>query len=210
MNLTIAANRADSALLSSLPEPVLGGGLCVASGTTTVRGSILAYSSNAGDLYGPVEDGGYNICSDGTAGFSAQGSLNQADPLLLALTNNGGPTATMALQAGSPALDAIPSGFPPTDQRGVAWPQGPAADIGAFEADDVPGAIPPLLTVARSATEFIITWDAEAGRTYRVLASSDRNVWAPVATNSTVTAGPAQWAGLIATGRCHFYRVVSP
>ena len=210
VNLTIAANRVDSSAPPSPPGPAQGGGLCVASGTTTVRGSILAYSSNAGDVYGPVEDGGYNICSDGSANFYAEGSLNQADPLLSVLADNGGLTATMALQAGSPALDAIPSGFPPTDQRGVARPQGPAADMGAFEAESVSGATPPLLTVARPATEFIITWDAEAGRTYRVLASSDLKVWTPVGTNSTVAAGPAQWVGPIATDRGHFYRVVSP
>jgi len=55
--------------------------------------------------------------------------------MLSALSENGGPTPTMALLAGSPARDAIPSGFPPTDQRGVIRPQGPAADIGAVEAD---------------------------------------------------------------------------
>lgn len=56
------------------------------------------------------------------------------DPLLGSLTNNGGPTATHALLAGSPALDAGTSeGCPTTDQRGVARPQGPACDMGSFE-----------------------------------------------------------------------------
>src|SRR5262245_17207002 len=41
----------------------------------------------------------------------------------------------MSLLVGSPARDAISTGFPGMDQRGVARPQGPAADIGAFEAD---------------------------------------------------------------------------
>jgi hypothetical protein len=58
------------------------------------------------------------------------------------LANNGGPTKTVALLRGSPALNAIPKGENgcatatdriATDQRGVARPQGPACDIGAFE-----------------------------------------------------------------------------
>jgi hypothetical protein len=57
------------------------------------------------------------------------------------LADNGGPTPTVALLPGSPALDAIPAsscldadGNPLlTDQRGVARPQGPACDTGAFE-----------------------------------------------------------------------------
>jgi hypothetical protein len=116
-----------------------------------VRNSIIANSENGGDVWGVVTDGGYNICSDGTANFSAVGSLNQSDPMLAALSNNGGPTATMSLLAGSPARDAIPSGFPPLDQRGVSRPQGPAADIGAVEADFI-SAAPAIITQPAGAT----------------------------------------------------------
>jgi parallel beta-helix repeat protein len=51
------------------------------------------------------------------------------------LKNNGGPTKTRALPNNSPALDAAPddAGCPATDQRGVARPQGPLCDIGAYE-----------------------------------------------------------------------------
>jgi predicted outer membrane repeat protein len=52
------------------------------------------------------------------------------DPRLLAPANNGGPTRTMALQAGSPAINAG-SGCPAADQRGA--PRAGACDIGAFE-----------------------------------------------------------------------------
>ena len=59
------------------------------------------------------------------------------DPLLDVLADNGGPTHTRALLAGSPALNAVPTGdcHVAEDQRGVARPQGPACDIGAFESD---------------------------------------------------------------------------
>jgi len=44
------------------------------------------------------------------------------DPKLGQLLDNGGPTLTMGLMPGSSAIDQIPSGCPPTDQRGVARP----------------------------------------------------------------------------------------
>lgn len=65
-----------------------------------------------------------------------------ADPLLGPLQDNGGPTWTHALLAGSPAIDAgsNPGGLD-FDQRGIGYPRvaGASADIGAFEmpsADD--------------------------------------------------------------------------
>jgi len=53
------------------------------------------------------------------------------DPLLDPLSTNGGATETMALQAGSPAIDAGGAGCLPTDQRGAA--RVGTCDIGAFE-----------------------------------------------------------------------------
>ncbi|MEN8260894.1 MAG: choice-of-anchor Q domain-containing protein, partial [Pseudomonadota bacterium] len=59
------------------------------------------------------------------------------DILDTTLQNNGGPTETHALVAGSPAIDAVPLAncTLSTDQRGVARPQGAACDIGAFELE---------------------------------------------------------------------------
>jgi hypothetical protein len=55
-----------------------------------------------------------------------------ADAQLAALADNGGPTATMALPASSPAVDAGgATGAPGTDQRGL--PRVGMVDIGAFE-----------------------------------------------------------------------------
>ncbi len=66
--------------------------------------------------------------------------MPSTDPLLdTGLKNNGGPTQTIALLTGSPAIDAIPQGTNgcgtsiPTDQRGVNRPQGTGCDIGAYE-----------------------------------------------------------------------------
>jgi predicted outer membrane repeat protein len=55
-----------------------------------------------------------------------------ADPLLLGLASNGGPTQTMALQAGSPAINyAVASKCPAFDQRGFVRQD--SCDIGPFE-----------------------------------------------------------------------------
>ena len=87
---------------------------------------------------------GYNLSSDGTCNFNARGDLNNHDPLLGPLQNNGGPTQTMALLPGSPAIDAgNPSGCTDgqghllkTDQRGMPRPDREdivGCDMGAYE-----------------------------------------------------------------------------
>lgn len=66
-----------------------------------------------------------------------------ADPLLVALADNGGETDTVALSAGSPAIDAGDAALClPTDQRGYARPVGAGCDIGAFEFGAGPPATP--------------------------------------------------------------------
>ncbi len=66
------------------------------------------------------------------------------DPLLLSLADNGGPTWTMALAPGSPAINAgNNSANLEFDQRGAGFPRvfGPAADIGAYELQSTPNVI---------------------------------------------------------------------
>ncbi len=66
------------------------------------------------------------------------------DPLLGPLQDNGGPSRTMALLPGSPAIDTgFTSQCTPKDQRGVTRPQGSGCDVGAFEV----GVNPPAGTI---------------------------------------------------------------
>lgn len=66
-----------------------------------------------------------------------------ADPRLGRLVDNGGPTKTHALFAGSSALGSGTSaGAPATDQRGVARPQGTGVDRGAVEMEGIPEPTP--------------------------------------------------------------------
>src|SRR5439155_306374 len=71
-----------------------------------------------------------------SAGAGCAGSdLLNPNPLLAPLGNYGGPTATMALLPGSPAVDAgANANAPATDQRGFARVVHGIIDIGAFES----------------------------------------------------------------------------
>jgi hypothetical protein len=68
-------------------------------------------------------------------GFTSQPTdKKDIAPKLGALAANGGPTRTLALLPGSPALNQIPAPCAvTTDQRGIHRPQGPKCDIGSFE-----------------------------------------------------------------------------
>ncbi|MBK9442208.1 MAG: hypothetical protein IPN53_13245 [Comamonadaceae bacterium] len=57
-----------------------------------------------------------------------------ATPLLTALADNGGPTRSMVLLTGSPALSAAVAPCAATDQRSTTRPQGNGCDSGAFES----------------------------------------------------------------------------
>jgi hypothetical protein len=127
-----------------------GGGISSYS-TLTMSNSIIANSLSGGDclLYIAITDSGGNI-ADGNCHFTAASSRNNTDPKLdpNGLQNNGGPTKTIALLPGSPAIDAAVSCPPPaTDQRGIARPQGSGCDIGAYEvaADQTPPQITPTV-----------------------------------------------------------------
>jgi hypothetical protein len=81
---------------------------------------------------------------DNTCNFNGPGDLSNTDPRLGPLQDNGGPTQTMALLPGSPAIDAgNPHGcrddsrhLLKTDQRGKPRPDKEdtgGCDIGAYE-----------------------------------------------------------------------------
>ena len=104
------------------------------------QNSVLAYNTSGGNCYGTVGSLGYNVSSDTTCAFSGPGEEKNIDPNLGALQNNGGPTQTMALPTGSPAINAgNPNGCTDgsgnrlqTDQRGSARPSTGPCDIGAY------------------------------------------------------------------------------
>jgi hypothetical protein len=140
-NSTIAANTAQlgGAGIMSLP-----GGTPAAPVPITLVSSIVAKNATAGvpdDVYVPST---YTLTIAGTndlvmaasANITLPGGTLSADPLLGPLANNGGPTLTMGLLAGSPALGvgSNPNDYT-YDQRGPGFPRtvGGLTDIGAFQ-----------------------------------------------------------------------------
>ena len=105
------------------------------SALATIFAHNFASTTEPENISGSLNDQGFNISSDSSPLFSSFGtSRGNADPMLGPLADNGGPTLTMALRPGSPAIDGIVrSSWPPFDQRGFHRPAGGHADIGAFE-----------------------------------------------------------------------------
>jgi len=110
----------------------------------TFQNSIVANSSSLGNCIGTMTSKGYNLSSDTTCNFSGPGDLNNTNPRLGTLGNYGGPTQTIPLLSGSPAIDAgNPNGCADgnghllkTDQRGAPRPDKEdtgGCDMGAFE-----------------------------------------------------------------------------
>ncbi len=208
--------------------PALGG----VYGTCNLTNCTIAWnvgSGGAGGTGGPGGSGPYPGApgSDGTTGAAWGGtacsilpntlivSNNPAgndsfpDPKLGPLTNNGGPTLSMALLPGSPAIDAGNSALAPTsDQRGFPRPAGLAADIGAYEY----GSVMPTIAISLSgATNLTILTSGNAGQFCRLLSSPDMSSWVPLATNTIGSDGTVLFNDTFTPGRtCRFYRLMMP
>jgi hypothetical protein len=192
INCTIAANKAvsgggiannsvllmaDSTVASNTVAGGDGGGIITASagGAQLSLLNTIVYNPNSGavtknevlgtitqaqgDLFGP---GPVVVAPGGDHGSSKFGF----NPLLGPLQNNGGPTATMALLPGSPAIGAgvstslIPGlSVPTTDQRGAPRPAG-SIDMGAYQV------LPPT---------FNAPWQALGGSVTQLTAATDPN-----------------------------------
>jgi CSLREA domain-containing protein len=153
-NATVSGNTADvlGGGISNLGSATLNNSTVVTNTLTGVDndGQLVFMNSlianNAGpDCQGTLTSRGFNLIRivDGcTFDGDTSGDLLNMDPALGPLADNGGPTFTHALLAGSAALDAANPTTPgspdpaceATDQRGVTRPQGPRCDIGAYEA----------------------------------------------------------------------------
>ena len=171
-NSTFSGNIARRSLLGSLAGGILNGGLFQSSGTLSINNSTLsgnvAHGGKGGGIFnvkgsivvlqnsivanntggncsGTLTSHGYNLSSDATCDFDSAGDLNDIEPKLGSLRNNGGPTQTMAESLESPTVDAgNPKGCTDsqghlltTDQRGAPRPgkhkRDQRCDMGAFE-----------------------------------------------------------------------------
>jgi CSLREA domain-containing protein len=165
INCTIAGNSGQ------------GGG--ISAQNVTLNNTIVANNGDGGDIRARVS--GHNNLVDDAASAGAfggvltdgvGGNVVGVPAKLGPLADNGGPTQTMALLPGSPALFGgnnalVPSGIT-TDQRGAQRIKGAAVDIGAFDAG------PSIITVTsladsnaagtlRSAINYVNDIDPQGG-----------------------------------------------
>ena len=136
-NVTLANNRVISGT---------GGNIYNNNSILNLKNTIVAHGmiisgtvdNNCAGNPGPnITSQGYNLDSGNTCGLSATGDIVNTNPLLdSALADNGGSTPTLALLAGSPAINkGTCTGAPSTDQRGYPRPDpiSHQCDIGAYE-----------------------------------------------------------------------------
>lgn len=171
---TRAAGGGVTAFEASITGTTLTGNSATSSGlafganldafmTTVVRDSIVSSPLGEADSCNgtiQIDSGGFNLDEDGSCEFDAGSDLNGVpsglDPVL---RDNGGPTPTHALLAGSIAIDRGNSFGAGVDQRGLPRPSdfpaisnkegGDGSDVGAFELQVPPdaGAPPPPILV---------------------------------------------------------------
>jgi hypothetical protein len=207
LGCTVAGNNGDST----------GGGVSALFGigvtNTIIAGNTAVF---ARDVQGGVTSGGYNIVGSliGSGGWATNDQLN-VNPLLGPLQYNGGPTPTMALLPGSPAIDQGRRFALTTDQRGAPRPfdffsianaaGGDGSDIGAFELS------PPVLAISLSGTNIVLSWST-LGTGFRLQSAAGlaaSNQWSSV-TNTPLAAGDQLYVTNDANAPRSFYRLINP
>jgi hypothetical protein len=127
-NVTIVRNRAAS----------VGGGFA-GTGSITFSNSLIALNHAGtmgadGNCSATVTSAGHNLRGTNgmeCIGFTGTGDIVRANPKVAKLAANGGPTKTVALKRGSPAIGKGGNDSEKRDPRGVKRDAHP--DIGAFE-----------------------------------------------------------------------------
>ena len=175
---------------------------------TTIQTSIIAGNSFA-DCYftaGNNTSKGNNIF--GGSGWCPTISSDRiiSDPKLSKLINQ----SYFALQASSPAIDAIDpndpnTACPATDQRGIARPVGPKCDTGAFEytAPGSPASLLPLSTASQS------VWFNTALPNLFVVQALDSNGSPVPGVTITFTAPPSGASGTFAGSQSNTTQVLT-
>ena len=187
-------------------------------GDTILAGNAISSGGNGPDCEGTIFSSDYNLIQNTSGatitGITTHNILGQ-NPLLGPLQNNGGPTFTLALLPGSPAIDKGKSFGAATDQRGrpriYDFPAtanavgGDGSDIGAFELT------PPVLTIAQAGKNVLVSWPAtEIGYTLESKNSPSASVlWNTVPGSPAIVAARFTVTNTPSTGG-NFYRLRSP
>ena len=133
---TTAAGRGGG-FMNDGPGAVVADSCIIASNTATLDGAAYGEVDNHGSGTILITN---SLVMGGTYAWSLPitggNNITGQDPKLSPPANNGGPTPTMALMAGSPCIDRGSNDLGlPYDQRGPGYARvfGAAADIGAYE-----------------------------------------------------------------------------
>ena len=169
-----------------------------AAGAVKLSGSILSGGTNVAPNAMPnalgVTDAGYNISSDASLARAYTNTLINSNAVLdSGLANYGGPAVgppnidnpplflTLAVVAGSPAIDFIPGvpglSFPATDELGN--PRGSPSTAGAYEFDPI--------AIDTNALSFSITFDSPAAPASNVLTYAGGTVTMSVTADASTT-----------------------
>lgn len=135
----VHSNSGTSYIYNSTITGNSGAGVTINNGqvqiaSTIVSGNTVDIRRNAGSL-----SASRNVIGTVQGGINGTNEENffGIDPMLGPLADNGGPTLTRAILAGSPAIDAGSNSLGlTTDQRGAGFARvtGAGADIGAYES----------------------------------------------------------------------------
>jgi hypothetical protein len=199
-NDTIAGNSLTPAGVST------GAGIAGASSVTAINtivsGNTGAATTLTNDCDAAVHSSNHSLEFGTGCGFD----LASGDPILERLANYGGSVLTMALGAGSAALNAgDTTACPATDERSFPRPDvaGTACDVGAYESGGPPSA---SIVAPANGAVFVVgqvvpaSYSCTAG-TDGILSVTNANCLAPLAAGAAIdtsTAGPHTFSVLAA------------
>ncbi len=164
---SIGAATLTDCTLSGNSASLLGGGLNSEFGTVTIGDTIVAGNTAATepDVDGAIStDQGYNLIGNtaGSSGLTASTDRLNRAAALAPLGDYGGPTQTMALLPGSPAIAKGAALGQTTDQRGFPL-DSPTPDIGAFQT--------------QSAGPLVVTETGDSGAPPESSTCAERSTW---------------------------------
>ncbi|MBX3746725.1 MAG: hypothetical protein KF833_15560 [Verrucomicrobiae bacterium] len=180
-NLTLVGNRV---VATDAGGTVEGAGFHMMPDVTqaSLINTILFGNEPGGDWVGTFETFRSNLT---TAGLATDG----VEPRLGTFGDYGGPTWTVSLLEGSPAIDAGESlSCPETDQRGVMRPVGAGCDLGAFEFT-APYLANTLVAERKADGRMQVVFAGEPDQDFVVETSTDLVEWRAASTNQVNAVG---------------------
>jgi len=189
INCTLSSNSAAGGALMNVGAQMEIGSTLLQRGTA--GSNILNFAASITSL-------GFNLSSDDAGGFltNSTDQIN-TDPRLGPFQDNGGPTPTHALLAGSPAVDAGKNlsgvgtdarGLPRTfDDPAIAnAPGGDGTDIGAYESPELR-----VMAIDKLGDDLRLSFASVPGRNYELEARTNLvlGAWDPLPGNLSATGG---------------------